>query len=364
MGESVPSAVDRGFMGAGLPSPVSIYSVAMIRVAAVWLVVFMGSAGVAYAAQDVVITITGDRLVGEIKKVEKDVLTLSTDYSDSDFKIKWDKIASIESDRQFLLETFDGKRVSGSLKPDPEKKAVVQIAGTSVELAQVSAVQPFERTFWSRFESGLDFGYSVTRTNSAKQLSLGANLSYRDQQHVDVVFANIFRSSQENAPETQRWDLGNDFRRFLGSRWYVNTTQDFLNSEEQGLNLRTTIGGGAGRYLMRSSSQYLALGGGMAWTNENFSEPALPAKNSAEAYLGSEFMTEKLKVTDLITRLTYYPSLTISGRYRVTYRFDLDFNLPGDWYFRVGLFDNYDNKPPEGFSRNDYGWSNALGFKF
>ena len=75
----------------------------------------------------------------------------------------------------------------------------------------------------------------MTRANSAKQLSLGTNLSYRDEKHVDVLLANVFRSSQENAPETQRWDLGNDFRRFLGTRWYVNTTQDFLNSEEQGL---------------------------------------------------------------------------------------------------------------------------------
>ena len=86
-------------------------------------------------AQDVVITTTGDRLVGEIKSVEKDVLTLDTDYSDFDFKIKWDKIASIESDRQFLVETFDGRRLSGTLTPDPEKKPVVQIAGTSVPIA-------------------------------------------------------------------------------------------------------------------------------------------------------------------------------------------------------------------------------------
>ncbi len=144
-------------------------------------------------------------------------------------------------------------------------------------------------------------------------------------------------------PRPQRWDLGNDFRRLLGTRWYVNTTQDFLNSEEQGLDLRTTIGGGGGRYLLRSSSQYLALGGGLAWTNENYTDPALPTKDSAEAYFGTEFMTEKLKITDLITRFTYYPSLTISDRYRLTYRFDLDFNLPGDWYFRFGLFDNYDS---------------------
>ena len=262
------------------------------------------------------------------------------------------------------METFDGTRLSVSLTLDPDKKPAVQIAGTSVQLADVSAMQPFERTFWARFDTALDFGYSMTRTNSATQLSLGTNLTYRDENYVDVVFANVFRSSQENAARDPAMGRANDFRRFLGTRWYVNTTQDFLNSEEQGLDLRTTIGGGGGRYLLRSSSQHLALGGGLAWTNENYTDSTLESEDSAEAYVASEFMTEKLKITDLITRFTCYPSLTISDLYRLTFRFDLDFNLPGDWYFRIGFFDNYDSLPPEGFSSNDYGWSNAFGFKF
>ena len=90
-------------------------------VAIIWCAVFLGSAGVASAAKDVVITTTGEKLEGEIQRVEKDVLVFSTGYSDADFKIKWDTIASIESDRQFLVETFDGKRVTGSLKPTPRR---------------------------------------------------------------------------------------------------------------------------------------------------------------------------------------------------------------------------------------------------
>ena len=70
---------------------------ARLGVAALALLAFIGSAGVAYAATDVVILTNGDRLVGEIKSVEKDVLTIETDYSDSDFKIEWGKVASIES---------------------------------------------------------------------------------------------------------------------------------------------------------------------------------------------------------------------------------------------------------------------------
>ena len=260
-------------------------------------------------------TTTGDRLVGEIKRVEKDVMSTSKPATPMPISR-----SSGKRSRRFKAigcswwRRSTAGRVSGSLKPDPEKKPVVQIAETSAQLPQVAAMQPIERAFGLRFAGGLDFGYSLTRANSATQISLGTNLTYRDEHHVDVVLANVFRSSQENAPDTQRWDLGNDFRRFLGTRWYVNTTQDFLNSEEQGMDLRATIGGGGGRYLIRSSSQYLAVGGGLAWTNENYTDPALPTKDSAEAYLGTEFMTEKLKITDLITRFLYYPSLTISGR--------------------------------------------------
>ena len=308
--------------------------------------------------------VTGEKIVGEIKKVEKDVLTIETTYSDSDFKIEWDQIASIESDRQFLVETFDGKRLSGTLKVDPAKKATVLVGNDSVLLADLAAMVPFERSFWSRFDAGFDFGYSMTQANSAKQLTLGGTLLYRDRQIVDTALANVFKSSQSNAPDTQRWDFGNDFRYLLGDRWYVNTTQDFLNSDEQKLDLRTTIGGGGGRYLFRSAAQHLALGGGLAWTNEQYTDTAIPTKDSAEAYIGTEFMTEKLKFADLVTRFTYYPSLTIDDRYRINYKFDLDFNLPGDWYLRIGIFENFDSQPPPGLSRNDYGWSNSFGLKF
>jgi len=291
------------------------------------------------------------------------VITISTSYSDADFKIEWDKVAAIDSTRQFLIETFDGRRVSGSLTTDVAKKAV-QVGAVAIALADVSVIQPIERSFWSRFETGADFGYSMTQANDATQLTLGGNLLYRDENVVDTLLGNVFKSTQSNAPETQRWNLGNDFRYLLGERWYANTTQDFLNSDEQSLDLRTTIGAGGGRYLLRSAAQYLAVGGGLAWTREDYKDPAIATKDSAEAYIGTEFMTEKLKVTDLVTRLNYYPSLTIDDRYRINYTFDLDFNLPGDWYLRFSLFENYDSQPPASLSNNDYGLSTSFGFKF
>jgi putative salt-induced outer membrane protein YdiY len=335
-----------------------------VGIVSLWTVLITCGAPVVAAAQDVLTSTTGDRLVGEIQSLERDVLTFSTPYSDSDFKIEWSDVASLESARQFLVETFSGQRLSGTLKADLAQKATVLVGSTSVPLAEISIIQPFERSLWSRFDTSLDFGYSMVQANLAKQLNLGSTLGYRDEKNVDSLFATVFFSSQDNAPDTQRWELGNDYRYLLGQRWYVNTTQDFVSSDEQGLTLRTTIGGGGGRYLLRSSSQYLALGGGLAWTKEDYQDPAVETQDSAEAYIGTEFMTEKMKFADLLTRLTYYPSLTIDDRYRINYKFDLDFNLPGDWYFRIGFFENYDSQPPSDLSKNDWGWSNAFGFKF
>ncbi len=333
--------------------------------AAVVCLVLMSSPAFAQAPPDVVVTKAGDRLVGEIIELEKDVLTFSTSYSDADFKIEWEDVGSLQSVRQFLAETFDGRRLTGTLQADPANAAAAQIGGASVLLADISTVQPIEQAFFSRFEGGFDFGYSLTRANSAKQLTVGGRLGYRDERNIDSVLFNAFSNTQENATDTQRWDLGNDYRRLFGARWYANTSQDFLSSDEQALDLRTTIGGGAGRFLLRSASQYLALGAGLAWTNENYTDPAIEVQNSAEAYIGTEFMTEKLKFADLLTRFSYYPSLTIDDRYRMNFKFDLDFNLPGDWYLRTGLYENYDSNPPAAnLSKNDYGWSNSFGVTF
>jgi len=95
-------------------------------------IVVVCSSAVARAANDVVVTTSGVRLVGEIKSMTKDVLVLETDYSDVDFKIEWDKVASIESDRQFLVETFAGQRLSGSLKVDPARKGSVQVGDATI----------------------------------------------------------------------------------------------------------------------------------------------------------------------------------------------------------------------------------------
>lgn len=318
----------------------------------------------AQAGTDVVVTTSGDRLVGEIKRLEKEVLVFSTDYSDSDFRIKWGKVARVESDREYLVETFKSLRGTGTLRTDAAEPTAASVGGQSIPFPDIATIQPVERTLRSRFDAGFSLGLSGTRANSARQFTAGGELSYKDDRRVVTASTNLFASSQSGAPRTSRWDASSEYRRFVGRRYYAMGTGSFLSSDEQSLDLRSTLGGGLGWYVLRSPTQHLAVAGGLAWTNERYRDPATPVANSAETFGGFEFKTERLKVFDLVSQGVILPSLTVAGRYRLNYKLDLDFNLPGDWFFRTGFYGNFDSKPPAGLSRNDYGWSNAFGLKF
>jgi hypothetical protein len=315
----------------------------------------------AWSANDVIVLTNGDQLKGEIKELTKKVVVMSTDYSDEDFRIKWEKVAKIESDRTFLVEKFSGDRLEGSIKTE-QKDAVV--GGEKVPLNDVAYVKPFEQTFWSRLDAGFDIGYSMTKANSVKQLSGALNAAYTGERSLVSLSGNIFLNEQANAPRTRRWELSPQYRHLLGRVWYADVMADFYSSQEQQLSLRYTQAAGIGRYFLRSPVQHLAVGVGLAFTSEKYVDPTIPRQNSAEFYTGVEYVTERLKFADLVTSYIIYPSLTIQGRYRMNFKADLDFNLPGDWYFTVGYYNNFDSMPPNSLPRNDYGWRNSIGYKF
>jgi hypothetical protein len=61
----------------------------------------MFSTNLSFAQVDSLILKNGNIIVGEFKDMDKGVLTIETDYSDSDFKIEWEGIEEIYSKTNF-----------------------------------------------------------------------------------------------------------------------------------------------------------------------------------------------------------------------------------------------------------------------
>ena len=72
-----------------------------------------------FAQNDTIVLSNGDAIVGELKSMEKNVLVMKTEYSDSDFHIEWDKVRSVKSNRNFIFSFSYGMYVTGSIRPDP-----------------------------------------------------------------------------------------------------------------------------------------------------------------------------------------------------------------------------------------------------
>ena len=132
---------------------------------------------------DVVWLVNGDRITGEIKRLERGVLRLKTD-SLGTVNIEWEDIQRFESVYEFQFERSDGKRVTGALVavPNSQKLGVTGEEGTvTFERENVVRISQIEETFWERVSGSMTFGYSFTKASDVGQGNLGIRATHRTE---------------------------------------------------------------------------------------------------------------------------------------------------------------------------------------
>jgi len=67
-------------------------------------------------SQDSLVFKNNNYMTGEIKAMNKGVLSIETDYSKSDFTIEWVEVKEIYTKTRFMLTQSDGDRLSGTLQ--------------------------------------------------------------------------------------------------------------------------------------------------------------------------------------------------------------------------------------------------------
>ena len=90
---------------------------------------------------DVIQLKNGDRLTCEIKKLDRSVLTISTDPLGKAY-VHWGEITGMTSPRTFDVQVVSGEHYYGSLLPGPPDQLVVaQPFGSPVNLAMVDVIR-------------------------------------------------------------------------------------------------------------------------------------------------------------------------------------------------------------------------------
>lgn len=317
---------------------------------------------------DVIVLLNGDRITGEIKKLEHGRLQVSTD-SMGTVRVEWDDIASVDSAYQFEFELTDGQRIYGSTQPGTESSTLViadQEEPLLVSSGQVVRVTPIENTFWDRLDGSLSVGYSFTKASDVSQFNFDGSATYRTPKRSFTVSASTIVTSDQTDETTEREDIGFRVTRFRNNRWFNAWLGGLERNDELGLDVRVSLGGGVGRYLVQSNISELALVGGVIATRESLVGDQ-ESEESLEGLIGlsySRYIFDDPNV-DVETQVQVYPNLTDSGRLRAQLDARVRYELVEDLFFNLSFYDSYDSDPASGAeSTNDYGIVTSLGWSF
>ena len=317
---------------------------------------------------DVVIFKNGDKLTGELKSLKRGQLNLNTDATGT-IGIEWNKVSSVISNQQIQVETSNGTRYFGILATSDEVATIVVVTSDgpkSLNADWVIVMNPIEGGGIHALEVDVSLGYNFAKAGGVEQLTLGVNMDFRSLLRIESLRFSTLLSDSDSQEASRRTNLGLQHTRLWQDRWFTTGSLTFDQNDELGLNLRSSLGAGGGRYFIQSNTMLLSFEGGLQFSRENLvNEPE--DLDSLEATFTANwdwFLFDDPEL-DWSSRIQLIPSLTEKGRVRGELDTTLSWEIIGDLKWAVSLYGSWDNQPQsvEG-STSDYGVNTTLAYDF
>jgi hypothetical protein len=317
---------------------------------------------------DVVILGNGDRITGEVKRLDRGRLEFSTDDAGTLY-LEWDKLVSVVATaRTVEVVTNDGRRFLGSLGVAPPRSIAITGLGESAILAmpEVTIIRPLGTTFWNKLDGSVDAGFSYSRSSGVAQLNFNSDTIYRKFASQMRLTASLTVTEKDD--EDGRDDRGNvemSYLRYPWREWFVVGAGRFETNESLGLELRSQIGVATGPRLINSNRAQLSFGGGIVFNDEAGVDVERVQNVEALLLLQTSFYTYDRPKTNLDLSLQYYPSLSNTGRHRLELDAGVKRELLKDLFVALNIYNSYDNRPPNpAADRNDVGIVASIGWTY
>jgi len=202
----------------------------------------------------------------------------------------------------------------------------------------------------------LSAGFSFSKASDVRQTNFGLETNYTTERRRISLAADL-ENTNDSTDDTTRWnvDLGN--RRLRENRWFSGYTGKLERNDGLGIDLRTSIGVGGGRYLWQTNSlKFGVLAGLLASREEAAGAPG--SDTTLESQFAAEFELFRYDAPeiDLSTQLSVIPNLSDLGRVRINYDLTLRWELVDDFFWELKFYDSYDTDPQAvDADKNDYG---------
>jgi len=331
-----------------------------LQLALLSLVATMG----AEASADVVVMQNGDRISGEVNRIWGNDLSIEPDYSD-EFIVDLDKVAYIESDREFDLTLEDGREVTAQLLGAAAGgRQTVVYEGETRDVAVTELAQVVEADSGALdWESHIDWNSTVTQGNTDStiaRLAGDAEIEIGDHRHfttlviADEEVSGVKTKDQDFVTYAYNWRFSD--------KWFLGAGASYETDPIKLLDHRRIVGTGIGRDIWDFYDRSMNFEIGLGALEESL---AGVAETSTIAYWKFRFSYE-FAGTDLELYHNHEVNSYLSGRDNLFAKSSSGarYEITDLLYVTMSLNVDYETDPPPGAQTKDTTWVIGAGFEF
>jgi Protein of unknown function, DUF481 len=317
---------------------------------------------------DIVLFKNGDKLTGELISLKRGRLNLNA-HATGTIGIEWDKIAGVISNQHIQVETSSGIRYFGTLTAEEGETSVIIVTNTgpqSLDPNRVIVMSPIEGGGIHALDVDISLGYNFAKAGGVESGNFGLNMDYRSLIRIESLRFSTTLTDSDTQEESRRTNVSLQHTRLWNNRWFSVGNLTFDQNDELGLNLRTSIGGGIGRYFVQSNTMLFSLEAGLQGSRENLvADPEDVDSVEATFKMNWDWFVFQDPELDWSTTLEFIPNLSEWGRVRGEIDTALQWELIGDLNWGISIYGSFDNQPqsPEG-KTSDYGINTSVTYEF
>lgn len=313
----------------------------------------------------------GDKLTGEVKSLKRGKLNLNTEATGT-IGIEWETIAAVVSNQQIQIETVIGARYFGRLATSEDRTELIVVTKDgrrTLDAERVISMEPIDGVGVHALDVDVSLGYNFAKAGGVAQGNAAMNMDWRSLIRIESLrFSTTITDSDSETDvdgASKRVTLALQHTRLWRDRWFTSGGLSFDRNDELGLNLRTSLSAGGGRYMVQSNTMLWALDAGLQVSRENL-DATENNTDSLEATFRTNFdwFLFHDPEFDWSTMIQIIPSLTESGRVRGEVETKLQWELFGDLNWGISFYASFDNQPSETGSTSDYGVNTSLTYEF
>lgn len=243
------------------------------------------------ALADSVVLGNGDRLSGTLVRMDADSLWLETPYAGK-LKLPWAQVSRIETDAPVRVRLDDGTELDGQLQADDDRQVRIRIGSLAetapLALDRIAAINPPRHPDKTVLSGRVSLGGSYAKGNTeAETLHLGGELVARNPAQRVTLDAELNEASQDGTDTASNWRVGLKYDHFLQQKTYLYVNTRFEHDGQADLDLRSTLGAGAGRQIVDRDDLKLSLEGGASRVSEDYG--SVPDERFPGARIGLKY---------------------------------------------------------------------------